>query len=70
MNSFTEKTWTFVTFNRALAEIMKSYETYPPRKMQSEVYTGPMTIERFRKIEEIKDLLKKKGIQIPVLDGK
>jgi arylsulfatase len=53
-----------------LAEIMKSYETYPPRKMQSEVYTGPMTIERFRKIEEIKDLLKKKGIQIPVLDGK
>jgi hypothetical protein len=70
MNSFTEKTWTFVTFNRALAEIMKSYETYPPRKMQSEVYTGPMTIERFRKIEDIKDLLKKKGIQIPVPDGK
>jgi len=29
-----------------------------------------MTIERFRKIEEIKDLLKKKGIQIPVPDGK
>jgi len=70
MNSFTEKTWTFATFNRALAEIMKSYETYPPRKMQSEVYTGPMTIERFRKIEDIKDLLKKNGIQIPVPAGK
>jgi len=29
-----------------------------------------MTIERFRKIEEIKDVLKKNGIQIPVPDGK
>jgi arylsulfatase A-like enzyme len=58
MNSYTEKTWTLVTFNKAVAELMKTYEIDPPRKLQSEVYTGPETIERFRKIDEIKDLLK------------
>ncbi|MFC4992204.1 arylsulfatase [Rubritalea tangerina] len=65
MNSYTEKTWTLVMFNEAQAQLMKSYEKDEPRKMQSEVYTGPMTIERFRKIEEVKDVLKKKGIELP-----
>ncbi|MEM8679630.1 MAG: sulfatase-like hydrolase/transferase, partial [Planctomycetota bacterium] len=64
MNSFTEKTWTVITFNMAIADLMKSYEIDPPRKLQSETYTGPMTIERFNKIEQIKALLKKKGISI------
>lgn len=65
MNSFTEKTWTLSFFNQASAELMKSYQQYPPRKLQSEVYTGPMTIERFRKLEDIKGLLQKKGIELP-----
>lgn len=64
MNSFTEKTWTIVTFNLAVAKLMKTYAIDPPRKLQSETYTGPMTIERFRKIEEVKELLKKKGISL------
>ena len=67
MNSFTEKTWTLVTFNLAVAELMKTYVVEPPRKLQSEVYTGPMTIERFRKIEEVKSLLRKKGINLKEL---
>lgn len=66
MNSWTEKTWTIVTFNQAVSELMKSYEIDPPRKLQSEVYTGPMTIERFRKVEEIKELLKKNGVDLPI----
>ncbi len=64
MNSFTEKTWTLVIFNQATASLMKTYHDYPPRKLQSEVYTGPMTIERYRKIDEIKDLMKKKGLSL------
>ena len=67
MNSFTEKTWTLVTFNLAIAELMKTYQADPPRKLQSEVYLGPMTIERFRKIEEIKSILEKKGISLDEL---
>lgn len=65
MNSFTEKTWTMVIFNDAVSKLMKTYAEYPPRKLQSEAYTGPMTIERFRKIDEIKELLKKKGVKLP-----
>ena len=67
MNSWTEKTWTLVLFNKASADLMKTYEVDRPRKLQSEVYTGPMTIERYRKIDEIKDLLKKKGIDLGVI---
>jgi arylsulfatase len=68
MNSFTEKTWTLPVFNKAIAELMKTYEIDPPRKLQSEVYTGAMTIERFRKIGEIKEYLAKKGIDLKELD--
>ncbi len=67
MNSFTEKTWTMVLFNKATSELMETYEVNPPRKLQSETYTGPMSIERFRKIDEIKSLLKKKGIDLKEL---
>ena len=63
MNNFTEKTWTLVLFNQASAELMDSYEKYPPRKLQSEVYTGPMTINKFRTIGKIKEELKKLGYE-------
>ena len=69
MNSWTEKTWTLVTFNKSVAELMKTYQIDPPRKLQSEVYTGPMTIERFRKIEDIKQLLEKKGFDLKQLEN-
>ncbi len=62
MNSFTEKTWTLPLFNKAAGDLMKTYSEYPPRKLQSETYTGPLTIQRYETIEDIKGLLKKKGI--------
>lgn len=67
MNSFTEKTWTLPIFNKATEELMESYEKYPPRPLQSEVFTGPMEITRFRNIEKAKKLIKDKGIEIPEL---
>ena len=65
MTNFTEKTWTGIMFDHSTRKLMESYSKYPPRKLQSEVYTGPMTITRFRKIDEIKALLKKKGLKLP-----
>jgi arylsulfatase len=47
---------------------MKTYVQYPPRPMQSEVYTGSMGITKFRTIEEAKKLMKEKGIVLPKLD--
>jgi arylsulfatase len=68
MNSFTEKTWTLVVFNSSIQQLMKTYVQYPPRPMQSEVYTGSMGITKFRTIEEAKKLMKEKGIVLPKLD--
>ena len=65
MTTFTEKTWTLPIFNQATRKLIESYVKYPPRKLQSETYTGPLTIQRFRRIQEIKQLLKKRGIELP-----
>jgi len=67
MTSYTEKTWTLPMFNQAVGQLMKTYQVNPPRKLQSEAYTGPLTIERYRKVEEIKEMLNKKGIDLKEL---
>jgi arylsulfatase len=67
MNSWTEKTWTIPIFNKAIQDLMKSYVQYPPRPLQSEVFTGPMNITRFRTIQEIKKLMDEKGLSLPDL---
>lgn len=68
MNSFTEKTWTLVIFNKATQDLMKTYVDYPPRPLQSEVYTGPLEITQFRNLEKVKALLKEKGVVLPELE--
>lgn len=68
MNSFTEKTWTLVIFNKATQDLMQSYIDYPPRPLQSEVYAGPLQITQFRTIEKVKSLMKEKGIILPELE--
>ena len=70
MNSFTEKTWTMVVFTMAQQKLMQSYVDYPPRPLQSESYSGPMTISRFRTIEQAKELMKEKGVVLPELEPK
>ena len=47
MSNYTERTWTMVTFNEAIKDLMKTYIEYPPRKLQSETYTGPITISGY-----------------------
>jgi hypothetical protein len=44
MNNFTERTWTLVTISEAIKTLMKTYVRHPPRKLQSEGYTGPITL--------------------------
>ncbi len=40
MNNYTEHTWTLVTINEAVKELMQTYLKYPPRKLQSEGYSA------------------------------
>ncbi|MEQ8786088.1 MAG: arylsulfatase [Pirellulaceae bacterium] len=69
MNNYTERTWTLVTFNEAIGELMKTYIKYPPRKLQSEVYTGPITISNYQRFQYVRDALKKDGVSIPLPTG-
>lgn len=69
MNNFTERTWTLVTFNTAIRELMKTYVQYPPRKLQSEGYSGPITITEYQRFQNVRDRLKKDGISIPLPTG-
>lgn len=45
---------------------MKSYVRYPPRKLQSEVYAGPLTLTRYRRFEYVREGLAKDGVSIPL----
>jgi arylsulfatase A-like enzyme len=69
MNNFTERTWTMVTISAEIKTLMKTYAQYPPRKLQSEVYTGPVTISNYEKFQHVREILQKEGISIPIPTG-
>jgi len=61
--------WTLVIINDAVRERMKTSVKYPPRKLQSEVYTGPITLTRYRHLKYVRDMLEKEGVSIPLPTG-
>ena len=69
MNNYTERTWTLVTFNAEISKLMKTYVKYPPRKLQSEVYTGPLTLTEYQRFKFVRDALKNEGISLPLPTG-
>jgi arylsulfatase A-like enzyme len=69
MNNYTERTWTLVTINEEVKKLMKTYVQYPPRKMQSEVYTGPITLQQYERFKNIREMLQKEGIHLPMPTG-
>jgi len=69
MNNYTESTWTLVTFNEAIRDLMKSYIKYPPRKLQSESYSGPITLSQYQRLQYVREALQKEGFTIPLPSG-
>jgi arylsulfatase len=69
MNNYTERTWTMVMISEAIKEKMKTYVQYPPRKLQSMVYTGPLTLSQYQRLQYVRDILKNEGISIPLPTG-
>jgi arylsulfatase len=69
MNNFTERTWTLVTIAESIKGLMKTYVEYPPRKLQSEGYTGPITLSNYEKFQWIREQLGKEGINLPLPTG-
>jgi arylsulfatase len=69
MTNWTEHTWTLVTFNKEMRDLVKTYIQYPPRKLQSEVYTGPLTLSNYQKFQWVREQLGKEGISLPLPTG-
>jgi arylsulfatase len=69
MNNFTERTWMAVPMNMALEELMKTYIKYPPRKLQSMGYDGPIELSKYQKFQFIREQLQKEGVNLPLPTG-
>jgi hypothetical protein len=69
MNNYTEHTWTLPTFNAAIKELMQTYVKYPPRKQQSESYSGPITLSQYERLRYVREQLQQNGFSIPLPTG-
>jgi len=69
MNNYTERTWTLVSINEAVRTKMKTYLEHPPRKLQSEGYSGPITLTQFQRFRHVREMLEKEGFNIQLPTG-
>ena len=69
MNNFTERTWMAVPMQEELKKIMATYVKYPPRKLQSYGYTGPITLSNYERFQWVRDQLAKEGVNLTLPTG-
>jgi arylsulfatase A-like enzyme len=69
MNNYTERTWTMVTISDSINKLMKTYVQYPPRRLQSESYTGPVTLTDYEKFQRVREELATQGLRLPMPTG-
>ncbi len=69
MNNFTERTWMAVPMNVELKKLMATYIKYPPRKLQSMGYTGPITLSQYQRFKWLRDQLKEEGFNLSLPTG-
>jgi arylsulfatase A-like enzyme len=69
MTNYTESTWAVVPANDATKKLMETYVKYPPRKLQSETYTGPITISAYERFRAIQEQLAKQGFSLGLPTG-
>ncbi|QIB34636.1 arylsulfatase [Ancylobacter pratisalsi] len=69
MTTFTESTWALVPANEAIQKLMKTYVEYPPRKLQSESYSGPITLTGYERFKHVQEELKQQGFAVPLPSG-
>jgi arylsulfatase len=69
MNNFTERTWMGVVMGEELKKLMATYVKFPPRKLQSFGYTGPITISNYERFQWIREQLAKEGFNLSMPTG-
>ena len=50
-------------------DLMKTYVQHPPRKLQSEGYSGPVTLTDYERYQHVREALKREGINLPLFSG-
>ena len=58
-----------MTINAAIQDLVKTYVQYPPRRLQSEVYTGPITLTQHQRFQAVRERLANEGIELPMPTG-
>jgi hypothetical protein len=58
-----------VSISESIKNLMATYVKYPPRKLQSMVYTGPLTLTQYQRLQSVRETLEKEGINIPLPTG-
>jgi arylsulfatase len=69
MTNWTEHTWVMITISDEIKKLMKTYVQYPPRKLQSGTYAGPIEISKYEQFQWVRDQLSKEGVNIPLPTG-
>ena len=69
MNNFTESTWIAPIMGDFIKKLMLTYVQYPPRKVQSDSYSGPITITNYQKFQWVREQLAKDGFKLSLPSG-
>jgi hypothetical protein len=54
---------------QAINGLMKTYVQYPPRKLQSMGYDGPVEISKYQKFQWVREQLQKEGFNLALPTG-
>ena len=57
------------TISDAINKLMKTYVEYPPRKLQSESYSGPLTLTNYQRFQWVREQLAKDGFEMSLPTG-
>jgi arylsulfatase len=69
MTTGRENTWTVPTLMGELERVVKTYIQYPPRSVQSESYSGPITLSEYHRFQMVRDQLEKQGFKLGLPTG-
>ena len=69
MTNWTESTWMGPVMGQELEKVMATFVKYPPRKLQSMGYDGPIEISKFQKFQYLRDMLAKEGVHLSLPTG-
>ena len=58
-----------VTISQSIEKLMKTYVQYPPRKLQSMGYDGPIELSKYQKFQWVREQLEQQGVSIPLPTG-